>query len=673
MEAGWLQDLLNWISANPGWSGLVIFVVAFIESLVVVGIFLPGIFILFGVGALIGLGVAETLPVWVGGSLGAFCGDIFSYWVGYRYQAQLRRMWPFSRYPGMLSRGTQFFRKHGAKSIVAGRFVGPLRPIIPASAGMLGMPLSRFMVVCIPACILWTPAYLLPGMLFGASLEVASEYAGRLALVVALAVGVVWLALWSMRLVYEIGVVYSARWLRRGIRWSRRHPVLGRLAGPILDPSQPEVLSVTMLGMLLVLALVALISLLFLSPFGTEPGSWDAAVMSRMQYLRNDLADPFMVGISQLSRWWVMLPTAVATLLWLLGAERNKAAAHWLVAMAGGMLLHWVMTFALRSVPTLEAAGGQLGYLPSAPMTMVTVVLGFFSIMVAKELRRHHRKWPYLAFTLLLTLLFIARIYLGLDWLSGALVGSILGLAWTAIVGMAYRTRAMRPFSGATASGIFYGTLALTMAWQVQLHLPTDLENLRIPLPERNLQSDQWWQDGWRELSRERTVSQSVAVRDFNIQLVGSAQGPAEPLRAQLLQQGWAVTEPAGWRWLLQSMNPNASERTLPLTGKNYQGYRELLVMRRPGIDPDRQEVLRLWQSGATLTPGGQQVLLGQYHEEALVKRLWFFSHWRAEPLSAGQLGAFADYLGTLQSRQASSGMLLIRPQALSESAAVPP
>ena len=40
----------------------------------------------------------------------------------------------------------------------------------------------------------------------------------------------------------------SARWLRHAIRWMRRHPVFRRIAGPLLDSSQPEVLSITMMG-----------------------------------------------------------------------------------------------------------------------------------------------------------------------------------------------------------------------------------------------------------------------------------------------------------------------------------------------------------------------------------------------------------------------------------------
>ena len=56
METGWTQDLLNWLSANPGWAGFWIFIMSFIESLAFVGILVPGIIILFGIGALISFG-----------------------------------------------------------------------------------------------------------------------------------------------------------------------------------------------------------------------------------------------------------------------------------------------------------------------------------------------------------------------------------------------------------------------------------------------------------------------------------------------------------------------------------------------------------------------------------------------------------------------------------------
>ncbi len=669
MDNGYLQELLNWISENPGWSGAVLFLIAFIESLVVVGIFLPGILILFGIGALLGLGDASLAPIWIGGSLGAFCGDLFSFWIGHRYQNQLRRVWPFSRYPGMLLRGAEFFRRFGLWSILAGRFIGPLRPIIPTTAGMLGMPLGRFLAVCIPGCILWTPAYLLPGMLFGDALEVAAEYAGRLALVIGLAVGITWFCLWLIRLLYELGVVWSARWLRRAIRWSRRHPVLGRVSGPIIDPSQPEVLSVSTLGLLLVAALCGLVLLLFLGPFGSEPGRSDLAVLAWTQTLRNDITDPLMVAISQLSRTWVLLPTVVATALWLLGANRINAAAHWGVAMAGGLALQLLMDWTLRSMPLTEVAGQSMTFLPSAPMTFATVVLGFFSVMVAKELRRRHRRWPYLASTLLLTLLAMARVYLGLDWLSGALVGFILGMAWTAIVGMAYRARAMRAFSGTMVCAIFYGTLALTFTWQVGVHLEKDLVAVRIPVPESHLTEQAWWEQEWRTLPEQRTRSASVAVQAFNLQVAL----PVGTVVEDLTDKDWEHVEPATWRWFLKSLNPEANQRTLPLTGRNFLGQGEVLVLRRATDDPQRQWVLRLWDSGVRLGEAATPVYLGQYTVEQLEQRLWVFSHWRPQPSAEGDLRSFGAGWPGVMVREAREGLLLIRPGSPSGTAAALP
>ena len=113
-------------------------------------------------------------------------------------------------------------------------------------------------------------------MLFGASLEVAAEYTGRLSLVLIILVCVLWLTWWLIRGSYEFLVSRSARWMRKAIHWTRRHPVLGRITGPLLDPGKPELLSVSMLGLLLILLLWALALLLFLSPFSQQRTAFPA-------------------------------------------------------------------------------------------------------------------------------------------------------------------------------------------------------------------------------------------------------------------------------------------------------------------------------------------------------------------------------------------------------------
>ena len=657
METGWTQELLNWLSSNPGWGMTIVFLVSLLESLVLVGILLPGIVILFGVGTLIGLGVMEMIPVWFAASTGAFLGDTLSYALGHRFRAHLLDIWPFSRYPGLMERGTRFFHAHGAKSVVAGRFIGPLRPIIPAVGGMMGMTPSRFLAVDIPACVTWAPSFLLPGMLFGASLEVASEYTGRLAVMLILVLAILWLTWWLIRAAYEPLVGVGARWLRRAIRWSRRHPVLGRVAGPLLVPSSGEVLSVAMLGVLLVLLVWGVVTVLFLSPFSEQPRMVDQAVQDLALSLRNHLADPVMVGLAQLSRWPVSVFSATALLLWLVGAGRRVAALHWIIAIGGGGLLHLLLSWGLRSTPRVLELADESMRGPSAAMSLATVTLTFFAVMEARELPRKHRQWPYLVAALLLMMLALARIYLGLEWLSGALMGIILGLAWTGIVGIAYRQRAFKRFSGITASLIFYLSFFGLFAWQVQERLSEDIEALRSPTVLVELDRQSWWESRWREMPEDRTRVAAVSARRFNAQV---AVDPGE-IAARLATAGWERVPETDWRWVLQALNPEPDEASLPLLGRAYMGRSEELLLRKQIRPEGRLLTIRLWDSGFRLMPGRQVLYLGQLSEEALVQRLGLFSYWKSVEMSRPLQQQVEDLLAGFDWKRVDGEVVLIR------------
>ena len=657
MDNGWTQDLLNWLSANPGWAGFWVFVMSFVESLAFVGILVPGIIILFGLGALIALGAMDMATIWLWGSLGALLGDVSSYAIGHRYRGHLPGMWPFAHFPRMLERGREYFHIHGPKSVAIGRFIGPLRPVIPVTAGMLGLTPKRFLMVDIPACILWTPAYLIPGMLFGASLEVASEYAGRMSLVLVIGVVTLWLTWWLIWTVYEVLASRSARWLRHAIRWLRRHPVFSRIIGPLLDSSQPEVLSITMMGLLLVAIFWSMVILLFLSPFSAHPQSIDQSIQVYALGLRNHIADPLLVALTQLSRLAVLIPTSVAVLLWLIGAGRLKAAWHWLIAMGGGFLLQLLLGWTLRATPLFSEAGANLPRDPSAELTLATVVLGYFAVMTARELKRRKRKWPYVITGLLLVLLVLSRLYLGLDWFSGALMGVALGMTWTFIVGIAYRQRAVRSFSGLAASLIFFGTLAVTFTLQVEQNLEKDIAAYKLPLPQRELSADDWWQDSWQTLPKARTELKTVPAREFNFQFAGEP----EEIARLLVAKGWQEAEPATWKWGILSINPEPTEYTLPPLKRDYRGHADSLLMHRLGGDPRRQETIRIWDSGVRLSPSNQPVYLGLAANETLVQRLKVFSYWSAVQPSRDELQQLVDELAEMEAGWRADSLLLIR------------
>ena len=199
MDLAGLQPLLDWISQHPALAGVVVFSVTAAESLALVGIVVPGIVFMLGVGALVGLGSLDFWAAVAWAAAGAVAGDGVSYWLGRHFDKQLRALWPLSKHPQLIPRGEQFFHKHGGKSVLFGRFIGPIRPIIPAVAGIMHMNPYHFYFVNILSAVLWAPVVLLPGVVFGSSLHLATAVAGRLVLLIVIVVALVWLFVVAIR------------------------------------------------------------------------------------------------------------------------------------------------------------------------------------------------------------------------------------------------------------------------------------------------------------------------------------------------------------------------------------------------------------------------------------------------------------------------------------------
>lgn len=160
-----LSALTQWLSAHDQFILPSVGFIAFIESLAIAGIVVPGVALLFAIAALASLSDVPLEAVLLSAFLGAVAGDVLSFFIGRAFHAHLPSKWPFSRYPDALKQGEIFFEKYGALSVVIGRFVGPLRPVLPITAGMLYMSPSKFIIINILSALAWAPAYILPGYL----------------------------------------------------------------------------------------------------------------------------------------------------------------------------------------------------------------------------------------------------------------------------------------------------------------------------------------------------------------------------------------------------------------------------------------------------------------------------------------------------------------------------
>lgn len=206
----WVQTILDWVAANPESAGIAIFIISAVESLALVGILIPGVIILFAFGTLVGAGILPVVPVLLWAFAGAVLGDQLSFWLGWNLKERLWQIWPISRYPQFVGKSERFFHKYGAASVFVGRFIGPIRPIIPAMAGMSNMPPLRFTLVNLSSAALWSPAYMLPGAVLGASMQVAGTVAAKMALLMILVAAISYLLVWaSSHLLIKIPAVAS--------------------------------------------------------------------------------------------------------------------------------------------------------------------------------------------------------------------------------------------------------------------------------------------------------------------------------------------------------------------------------------------------------------------------------------------------------------------------------
>ncbi len=654
MEEGMLSQLIDWVQANPGWVMLAAFAFAFLESLAIIGVFVPGILLLFAVGALVGMDLTGLVLVWLAASTGALAGDGISFWFGHHYRHRLPHMWPLNRHPQLLAQAQTYFVQHGGKSVFAGRFIGPLRPLIPMMAGMLSMRRRDFALIATPACLLWAPLYLAPGVLFGASLELAAEFAGRLVVVLLIVVLGSWFMLWLTRGIYEFTARRSTWWLKGLVRWSTRHAVMGRLIGSLIDPSRREVLSVTLLGLLLGLSMAGLLAVLVFSPFGTPAWDIDRQLAGLAASLRNHFADPVFVALSLAGDLRVMALLAGLMTILMIVIGRQKAAWHWLIATAGGWLLAELLNGFMGLVLDRPDAAMPLAEIPHRSFSLATVVLGFFAVMIAKDLSARRRKWPYLATVLLLSLIGFAHFYLGRASISGLLAATALGCGWLALVGIGYRQRAIPRRRPLLLVMVFYLLLASFAAVHIGQTHTTLTEQTRLAYPDRQLSLDQWLTSDWELLPAKRSRIGREFIQRFDLQLAGRLID----IERALAGHGWHVPEAPGRRGIVGMLAGDPDDQPLPHFQRDFAGQPERLLMVR-AIDGSQMLVIRLWHSGAVVGGTEAPIWLGQVR--VVEPASWLgFNHWQQiyEETEAAAEQLRRD-LDTARWRQARVGLWL--------------
>ena len=172
-----------WLQQNPEWIIFGLCSAAFIESFALIGIIIPGVILLAAISGLAASTNLSIFQVVLLVYISSCFADISSFFLGKYLSRKIDNTWLFKKNPSWLEQGRVFFKSYGILGVFLGRFIGPVRPLIPITAGSLAMDMRTFILVDLASGLLWAPLYSLPGYFAG---KTALEGSGTLSLAVGL-------------------------------------------------------------------------------------------------------------------------------------------------------------------------------------------------------------------------------------------------------------------------------------------------------------------------------------------------------------------------------------------------------------------------------------------------------------------------------------------------------
>lgn len=471
----WLHHLIDWLSENPGWLSATIFLTAFVESLAIAGVVVPGVAIIFAATTLagqVGMPLIDAL-VWAG--VGAVAGDGVSFWLGRQFQGRLDSLWPFSRYPRMIESGARFFHRHGGKSIIVGRFVGPLRPVLPLIAGAFHMPARRFLAFNITSAIGWAPAYVLPGYLVGSAMALQLTLPSHFYPIMGLSILILALIhLVIFRL--QIGATGDGLIYRQAQRFASRNAIAGKV-WQALSSNRPQGPEFPLGSLMLALGSFALFSLWALICLETQMLSpFDQATASFFATLRHPLTDPVAVVLTLLGDPFLLSLLSVATILFFLIRGMAAAAFHVLAAGVTVTVVTSLMKagFAVPRPEYVSVPPASFSF-PSGHASGVTTMLALAATFIAHEWPRHRRWQVYTLFSIPVLLIAVSRLYLGVHWFTDVAGGIMLGLGICGLTRVSYSRYDRHHLRLDGLSGSTLAIMAVTAVLYVGLSLSTGM------------------------------------------------------------------------------------------------------------------------------------------------------------------------------------------------------
>ena len=614
------QPTLDWIALHPIWAGIAIFLISLSESLVIVGLVVPGLFMMTTIGIMIGKGILPPFSSMIWAILGAIAGDGISYWVGRHYHSKLRAIWPFSTHPSWLARGERFFAIHGGKSIIFGRFIGPVRPMIPVIAGMMDMTPREFLLYNIVSAIVWAPIYTLPGILIGASLgALTPEIASRVALIVLVFLFLSWIA-YS----FILGLLrYVVQWLYAAmnviwLHWQKTR-FLCSLRNLLINTQVPRKDTQTPSGQLgvffiFLLSAYALCWITESTLNNTGLSTWNEAIYQALRALHWDKLIDIFGKITNFSEPLIILPITALFGLFLFLRKQIFTGVCWLGTLGLGAGIGYLMK---HFIPNPRPEGliyrSAENSFPSGHALMATLFFGYLALLLRNELPYRYRWCAFgVAIPIILVLSF-ARLYLGQHWFTDILGSWALAIFCLSIGWIVYRRFESTPQPIARLIALPLTLLLVLTGLYNWKYYPAHRPNLNREWQINQFQVKNWWSGegmGMHLSHRQGAFKREATL--FDVQWLG----PLNAIESELLKNHWVHLPKLSVTTALTALSKEPASNEFPIMPKYHRDRLPVLKMAKP-LDRTHRLVLQLWQSDHEASGTGTPLWVGTIrHEE---------------------------------------------------------
>lgn len=633
-----IQPYLDYFAQHPDWALIIIFLIAFGEALLVIGLFVPSTAVLVGAGTLVGAGKLHFWPVIIATILGCIIGDQVSYWAGRLFGERLKTFWPLSRYPHLVAKGEEFFKKNGGKSIALGRFVPGVKAVVPGIAGMFGMSQIFFLSVNVSSGIVWGFAHVLPGVLLGQALSLAGELSGRLLFVLLILLVVLAVAGWLIRVLAASVTPYRLAIQGHLAHWAngRSSPIMHRFASAIA-PENPKSMLVVMLIVGFVLAMIALIDIVSGLFLRHAVGNFDLTLNNLFSELRSPPGDELMERLTMFGDEIVLWATATAVVAWLAYQKAWRPTIAVVVTFIVARLIVLLASFSFSAPGTLAMPSAFR--FPSEHALLAGVVFGVIAVLCSHTMARWTQALVAATAAIIVIAISYTRLYLGVNWFSDVGGGLLIALILTSIFGVALATMhhlKIKPFGMLVVSSIaflFAGGLHINTNFAASelAYAPQD-KMITYPLAD-------WSNTNWSKLPARRIDIAGKTKELFIVQWIGSI----DALKAAVEKQNYKSFGIWTLRDSLLYLDPHAPLDTLAPRPATHEGLKAKLTAVLPISDkvPARL-TLRAFQSNVVAKdPGAQRVYLVSLTHETLHSQFNMFALPMGEQASVDEAKQF--------------------------------